>query len=207
MKTQLLKSVSSKTILILCLFMGGNIFAQVSMTSPNGGENWNVGSSHNVSWFNLSASGGDSLSYSIDNGVNWINIGKTSSPYAWVIPNTPSGQCLMKVTLGSGASDVSNATFSITAVGAGVNESFSSNTLNVYPIPANNYVNISGEGLNELQSVSIYNSVGSLVAEYTGKEQFISPVVKINLNDFSKGVYTITLDNGKSIVNKKIIVL
>ena len=82
-----------------------NQVAYVVVTSPNGGENWQVGSpsSQLITWVYNGTSTSFRIDYSTDNGATWINIvnGLTapSSPasYNWTIPNTPSNQCLVRV--------------------------------------------------------------------------------------------------------------
>ncbi len=75
-----------------------------------------VGSQHNITWSNV---GEDSLiiHYSTNNGSNWSQVARTlcaPNSYSWTIPNTPSTQCLVRVTSRTGVpSDQSNAVFTI----------------------------------------------------------------------------------------------
>ena len=95
-----------------------NPSADVTLTSPNGGETWQGLSSHTITWTNLpGASGLYSLQYSTDNGTTWTSI-VTNIPgnsYPWTVPNAPSTTCLIKVIdyLTPCKFDVSNATFTI----------------------------------------------------------------------------------------------
>ncbi|UCB52248.1 MAG: hypothetical protein JSV10_09720, partial [Candidatus Zixiibacteriota bacterium] len=74
----------------------------VSVTSPVGGESWCIDSSHAITW---SASDDTlvtniALYYSTDGGTGWIPISDTEEndgTYSWIIPSTPSIQCLVKV--------------------------------------------------------------------------------------------------------------
>lgn len=90
----------------------------VSVTSPNGGENWQVGTSHNITWTSSNVTN-VKLEYTTNNGSAWNSI-VTSTPaaagtYSWTVPNTPSTQCKVRVSDASNSltSDVSNATFTI----------------------------------------------------------------------------------------------
>ena len=88
------------------------------VTAPNGGENWFIGSSHNITW-NVSTVA-DTIWYSTNNGSTWITIASSlspgiSTPYSWTIPNAPSAQCRVKVRLHDARKDSSDAVFSITA--------------------------------------------------------------------------------------------
>ena len=78
----------------------------VTLTSPDGGENWLVGSAHNVTWISSNISN-VKLDYSTNNGTNWINIiastPASAGTYSWTVPNTVSTNCKVQI------SDVSNA--------------------------------------------------------------------------------------------------
>ena len=92
----------------------------VTVASPNGGENWQVGSSQTVSW---STSGNDcdsnvKLEYSTDGGSSWTTITSSTSndgSYSWTIPNAPTTQAKVRVTDTSNGSysDASNSNFII----------------------------------------------------------------------------------------------
>jgi photosystem II stability/assembly factor-like uncharacterized protein len=90
----------------------------IRLTSPNGGEKWQVGSADDIRWI---TSGIDRvrLEYTTDSGTNWITIvGSTVASigrYTWTIPNTPSTQCRVRISdvLNPNVSDSSNSSFSI----------------------------------------------------------------------------------------------
>lgn len=73
----------------------------VSLTSPNGGENWVVGSSHNIIWTSSNITN-VKIDYSIDNDSNWTNIissiPASAETYEWIIPNTPSNQFRIRIS-------------------------------------------------------------------------------------------------------------
>ena len=92
----------------------------LQVTAPNGGESWAGSSSKTIKW----ASNGItniSLELSIDGGSNWTDIETTydasTEQYSWLVPNTPSTNCLVRVTdLDNNANvDESNSAFTITA--------------------------------------------------------------------------------------------
>ncbi len=93
--------------------------AQLTITSPNGGENWFTGSSHNITWTSQGIISDVKLEYSIDGGANWLSV-IASTPndgtYPWTIPDTPSDSCLVKISdvSNSETSDVSDNYFTIT---------------------------------------------------------------------------------------------
>ena len=87
----------------------------ITITSPNGGESWYVGSTYDITWNSEETSGTVNIDYSIDNGSNWKSIVAGTADdelYAWTIPDDPSTTCLVRVTDTDGSpSDVSDAVF------------------------------------------------------------------------------------------------
>jgi hypothetical protein len=97
----------------------------VNVDAPNGGEVWIVGDTYQIEWTADDDMGihSDSVFYSIDNGVNWTFIASHSgNPQGceWLIPNTPSEECLVKVKVfdasNNFAEDISDGTFIISYV-------------------------------------------------------------------------------------------
>ncbi|NVN95784.1 MAG: T9SS type A sorting domain-containing protein [Bacteroidetes bacterium] len=95
------------------------------ITSPNGDngmEEWRVCTQTTIKWNSGGGSGSYKIDYSIDNGLSWTTIissyssSGSNNTYDWTIPNTPSTQCLIRVTDNSYAikTDISDATFTIT---------------------------------------------------------------------------------------------
>jgi hypothetical protein len=92
----------------------------VSVSSPNGGENWQALQTYNITWTS-SASNTDSIVWSTDNGATWSFVAKQSTPishsYAWTVPGVYGNQNLIKVFAigweGYTVSDQSNGTFTI----------------------------------------------------------------------------------------------
>jgi len=94
---------------------------EIIINSPNGGENWEAGSIHPITWTSFGASPKVIIEYSINNGASWKNITPSTANdrlFNWQIPNTPSTNCLISIS-GSdsdkGPYDISNAVFSIIA--------------------------------------------------------------------------------------------
>jgi hypothetical protein len=91
----------------------------ISVSSPNGGENWQVGSVHNITWTSIGTSGTVKIDFSTDKGSTWPTV-IASTPddgtYLWNVPNTPSANCLVRVTDTDGSpTDYSNAVFTVSA--------------------------------------------------------------------------------------------
>jgi RHS repeat-associated protein len=89
----------------------------VTLTSPNGGEAWSVGVSHDITWTSFGTVGNVKIDHSVNNGSNWIEIIASTANdgvYAWTIPNNPSANCLVRISETDGSpADTSDAVFSI----------------------------------------------------------------------------------------------
>ena len=93
---------------------------KVVVIQPNGSESWAVGTTQQIQWTSAWVEN-VKIEYSTDNGGSWVSPSITSSTpsdgsYNWTIPNTPSSQCLVKITSADNPNilDISNATFTIT---------------------------------------------------------------------------------------------
>jgi hypothetical protein len=91
----------------------------ISLTSPTGGEAWQVGSVHNITWVSgASVSSQVKLQYSVNNQATWNTI-ISSTPndgsYAWTIPNAPSTTCNIRISdaADAGIYNISYGIFSI----------------------------------------------------------------------------------------------
>ncbi len=92
----------------------------LTLTSPNGGENWDVNSAHNITWTRTGSITNVKLEYSSDGGSNYTGLIIASTPanalsYAWTIPDIISTQVRVKMTDTSDPSvnDASNSNFTI----------------------------------------------------------------------------------------------
>ncbi|MFN3404907.1 MAG: T9SS type A sorting domain-containing protein [Cytophagaceae bacterium] len=96
-----------------------NVFSidkAVTLISPNGGENWQGGTTQTITWaVGNPISGTYRLEYSINNGGSWSQIvtNVTGTSYNWTLPNTASLQALVRISDAtmSCANDVSDAAF------------------------------------------------------------------------------------------------
>ncbi len=91
----------------------------LTLTSPNGSENWANGSSRNITWSHFGAPLTDvKLEVSTNNGAGYSEI-TASTPndgtYEWTVDGTASEQCLVRISdpADAGINDVSNANFRI----------------------------------------------------------------------------------------------
>lgn len=92
----------------------------ITVTSPNGGENWRVGSTHSITWVSENVSKVQ-LEYSVNNGSTWktivSNISTPTSPssYLWTIPDDVTSLALIRINAidDANAIDISNSPFTI----------------------------------------------------------------------------------------------
>jgi len=95
----------------------------VTMTSPNGGENWDGGSIQNITWTASDADMADTpITIEYYNGTAWVEIVTglaNTGTYQWTVPVMQISQARVKVTatdkLGNSGSDLSYDVFTIIA--------------------------------------------------------------------------------------------
>lgn len=90
----------------------------LTVTSPNGGENLEAGSKHNVSWTSSGTVGNVKIQFSSDNGSNWSTVVSSTGNdgmYSWTLPNVDSSNCKIKISEASDndPTDQSNSKFTI----------------------------------------------------------------------------------------------
>jgi hypothetical protein len=82
----------------LCFFIGP---PQIRVTSPNGGETWVVGETHDITWVSENFHGEFvDIEFSTDGGSNWMPIAEDTpndGVHPWLIPDSTSDQCKVKV--------------------------------------------------------------------------------------------------------------
>ncbi len=75
--------------------------SELVLISPNGSENWEAGSNHNILWTN-SYSSKIKIEYTTNNETNWLSIissiPASDSSFSWTVPNTPSTQCRVRIS-------------------------------------------------------------------------------------------------------------
>ena len=93
----------------------------LTLIAPNGGEAWEVGTQHDITWDSTGEPGASvKLEYSADNGTSWNTIiastATADKAYEWTVPNDVSAQCRVRITSTTlpAIVDVSDAVFTIT---------------------------------------------------------------------------------------------
>jgi hypothetical protein len=101
--------------------INNQVVKQLSIISPNGGENWLAGTSQQIKWSGAGVTKVN-VDYTADNGISWLNIASNISStgaLSWdPVPNVTSTQCLVRVSdaFDGKTTAVSNAPFSISPV-------------------------------------------------------------------------------------------
>ena len=94
----------------------------LTVVTPNGGEQWEVGSLQDINWDSTGSIGGSvKLDYTTDGGTNWNEIIASTTntgSYGWTIPNDISASVLVRVSdaVDGDPADTSDATFSIVPI-------------------------------------------------------------------------------------------
>jgi len=94
------------------------VVATITVTSPNGGETWNIGTAYNITWTWTGTVGSLDIDYSTNNGTDWASAATgeaNDGSFLWTVPSiTPSTTCLVRVQEADGTpTDISNAVFAI----------------------------------------------------------------------------------------------
>jgi Zn-dependent metalloprotease len=89
----------------------------VTVTAPNGGEQWQGGSIQTITWTSSDCSGNAAIDYSTNGGKKWNTITSSTAndgSFNWTLPSPRKTQskCQVRVTV-DGVSDTSNANFTI----------------------------------------------------------------------------------------------
>jgi hypothetical protein len=92
----------------------------IVVTSPNGGESWQIGSAKNITWVTAGGVGDVKIDYSTDYGITWTEIiasTENDGSYTWIVPDAASTECMVRISEAEDGdpSDKSDEVFTITA--------------------------------------------------------------------------------------------
>ncbi len=90
----------------------------ISVSAPNGGEDWAIGSSQNITWQSQNQEGDVNIEASHDGGLTWSPVvanTQNDGEYAWTVTGPPTTQGRLRVcsALYLDTSDISDANFII----------------------------------------------------------------------------------------------
>lgn len=174
----------------------------ITILTPNGGENLQDGEFTNLEYHFEHGEAGDDLIfyYSIDNGATYTLIGDSlfsaappisyTSTYTWNIPlGINSTECLIRTEIyrtagGAGivAQDTSDNTFIISDISGLINNPL--DEISVFPNPAIDEITLNLQGLNEV-SIKLFDPTGKLIYQ----KEIKNPVTHVISIDQPKGLY------------------
>jgi hypothetical protein len=177
----------------------------ITVTSPNGGETWNPGSTYIITWTSTGSVGNVKIQYSKDSGVTWTILSHSATndgAYSWTIPdnaNMVSTSCLVRISEASDGTpaDTSDEVFFIVYPGEiSLSHSqfiFGASTSGVTTGPQTFYISGSGQGtLNWVVS----DDAGWLECSPTsgiGTGAVVVSITSSGLSSLSPGTYTGTI--------------
>ncbi len=193
----------------------------VTLTVPNGGENWQTGTTQEIAWNKNGSFSGFKLYYSINSGTDWLmvadSISGSETSYLWTIPENPSENCLVRIKGYFDADSVldqSDALFTISGVSAldgkageapikfallqNYPNPFNPKTVIRYSLPAPAYVRL-----------RVFNTLGQNVRTLIDQKQKAGAyAVSFDASELVSGVYLYRLEAGKYFWDvKKMVVL
>jgi len=143
--------------------------ASITVSTPNGGEIWDVGSSSTISWTTLGFSTVD-LYYSVNSGSDWTLIeagvenADGSNDYSWQVPNEPTDNAQIKIANGA-TNDASDADFRIVRPSGGAQQDLTSpsstvDVLSNYTTTSTIIVGVTADDNVAVSNVDLYYSNG-----------------------------------------------
>ena len=195
-----------------------NSTEDITITAPNGGEEWEAGTSEIIKWNSTSVSN-VKIEYTINNGVNWITIVESTPSdgfYTWdPIPNTPSTNSRLRISdVADGFPvDMSDNFFSITpesnitvltpnggeTVQAGSSQNITWNSVNIADVKIE-YTTNGGASWNTI--ISSTPSDGHFIWDPVPVVN--STICRIKISDASDGLPTDISDENFTITDQTI---
>jgi len=180
---------------------------QITITSPNGGEDWAVGSAQTITWSTNGPVHSVDLFYSTDGGASW-NVIQTYVPnmgsYAWTVPTIPpSTTCRVRVMdfMLPIVGDTSNANFTISTP-LNISTPLYSQAINAYPNPTMDNITLEVPNAAAYQ-IQIVDLTGKTMYSATHKVE--NTYLQLNMQNLPKGMYLIQLsDNVGNRITKKV---
>ncbi|MBN1695370.1 T9SS type A sorting domain-containing protein [candidate division WOR-3 bacterium] len=172
----------------------------IAVTSPNGGEDWKVDSIYDVTWTSNLTSGNVHIEYSTNSGSSWSDVIASTTDdgtHSWTIPNTPSVNCLVRVSDTDGnPTDVSDAVFTISLPSAVPLEDLPDvYSISVKRISANNLLELSYTVPEESTiRFRVYDITGKIIKEISKEEKPGSYSGNIDMSGEPTGVYFVRME-------------
>lgn len=172
----------------------------ITVLSPNGGEVWYPGISHNITWASGGVSGNVKIDHSTDGGQSWSAVTASTAntgSYAWTVPPTLSTRCLIRVSnLDGTLTDRSDANFSIVTAPTGriqlsrTTLAFGAAGTSAVTAHQSVFVSNAGTGAMNWTAVSNQGWLSVAPASATGPGKLL---IGVNPSGFGAGTYTGTV--------------
>ncbi|MBS1913683.1 MAG: hypothetical protein JST22_16975 [Bacteroidetes bacterium] len=176
---------------------------QLQVLTPNGGEKWQMGTKHDITWRTVSSVAKIDIDYSADGGSTWIPVaaGVQMSPslYEWTVPtlSTESNSVLVRIrnTDNPAQSDISDGTFGVLKTVAGTDDAVAGmgglKVLGNYPNPFNGTTELRWtQGKSGDAQIRLYGVNGELVRSYdAGQRDAGEQQMVINASGLESGMY------------------
>jgi hypothetical protein len=98
---------------------GGGGTSSLSVSSPNGGESWLVGSTQNITWSTSGTLANVKIEFSTNGGTSYSTIiasAPNTGSYSWTVPNSASATVKIRISdIAGTVSDTSDNNFTISA--------------------------------------------------------------------------------------------
>lgn len=188
--------------------------AFITVTSPNGGEVFEQGDAHTITWISGGAGGHVMVELSEDGGTTWSLVDNSTNNdgrFNWTVPAIVTASGLIRITDTSDTTvrDASNATFAIVAGGGDFNFSFSDITTSAGtggPEGAGNtgghaavFADVDGDDRSDLYHTMLFSSqIADLFFRNTGGSVFADEGAARGIDDLdggSHGAVFADLDN------------
>ncbi len=171
---------------------------------PNGGEVWLGGTTQTIKWSAVNFTK-VRIAFSSNNGSNWTiiadNLDASLGKYEWLIPDSPSNQCLIIVDSKSPANnDRSDASFTIDKQ-VGIDEEVLPTTIALYqnyPNPFNPATTIKFSlPQSEFVDLRLFDATGKEVKTIVNRAMSVGyHTINIDLSELTSGVYFYRLKAG-----------
>ncbi len=144
----------------------------IQVNYPNGGDSFYPNCYVKINW-GMNLVDTCTINYSIDNGANWNQIASnvTQSPYYWLVPDSASNNCLIRIFQNSNTTlaDESNFVFTILPPFTGLAPTLSTNNLSIVPCKKDTIaVSFSVTGLNFDTTNTFYAQLSDSSGSFSG---------------------------------------
>ena len=164
-----------------------SIKPEFTLTAPNGGQDWAVGTTNDITWTNTGTVSQVDLQYSTNSGSTWTDIVtglSNTGTYTWTVPTADSSNCKIKIisTSDSTVSDTSDAVFTI---------SLASITITA-PVAGNIWVR---NDTNTIKWSTAGTCYDDMKIQYSPSGTFSGDVVDIATGETNDGTYSWEIPN------------